>query len=282
MIRFGSGSLLVACALAALLVPVPAAAQSAAGILNTALERHDARMRNVQNYTLVQQVMGTQTTMYFEREMVDGRPVFQPREVGVLGQNVPVGADGWESPDPYAGLAELAERARYQGVEVVDGHNTHVLVIDDFRGLRGFDPSPQQQDMEFRRGTLYVDAADYVLRRMVMEGEATTQGQRQPVTMDVRMEDYRNVDGVLHPFRTVIKTDGLAPGVSAAEMEEARRSMAQLKAQMESMPAAQREMMERMVRPQMEQFERMMAGGGMEITMEVTDLRVNAGPPAAR
>jgi hypothetical protein len=278
--RLRLGCLLISLAAASLLAPAPALTQSAEQILSTALTQHEARMRGIENYTLVQEVMGIETTVYFEREMVDGRPMYRSRVVSAGGQGVPVGG-GWESP--YEGFAEFASRARYQGTETVDGHRTHALVVEDFRGLPGAPMPEDAQDFDIRQATLYLDASNHVLRRMVMEGTATVEGRARPITMQARFEDYREVDGLLHPFRTVMTTAGLAaPDVSAADMAEARRSLAQLERQMEGMPAAQREMMERMIRPQMKQLENLLAGEGLEFAIEVREVRVNAGPPAAR
>jgi hypothetical protein len=107
-------------------------------------------------------------------------------------------------------------------------------------------------------------------------------GESRPVTVTGWFEDFREVRGMLHPFRTVMSMEGMAPAITAYEMAEARRSLAELRSQMESMPAAQREMMERVVRPQIEQIERVVGGEGMAMTIEVTELRVNTGPPPGR
>ena len=90
------------------------------------------------------------------------------------------------------------------------------------------------------------------------------------------MEDYREVDGLLLPYRTVIRLDGIEAMIDPemqAQMEEMRK-------QLESMPEAQREMMERMMAGQMENLENMMNGEGMTIEVTVTEVRVNAGPPS--
>lgn len=51
-------------------------AQSADEILATAVSRHDLRMADVENYTLVQEMNGVATSTYYEKRTVDGRPVF--------------------------------------------------------------------------------------------------------------------------------------------------------------------------------------------------------------
>ena len=54
-------------------------AQSASDIVGRMLDEYARRAERVDDYTLVQQVMGFETVSYFEKEMVDGRPVFRLR-----------------------------------------------------------------------------------------------------------------------------------------------------------------------------------------------------------
>lgn len=276
-------SLFVIVLLALALVPATAWSQSsAAELLRTALAQHEARMQNVENYTIVHSTMGIESTAYFERVTVDGRTRFVPRSITAAGLALPVEDDGAPA-DPYAGFERFAEHARLQGTERVDGRTAHVLVIDDAGELADMVDEPGDAgEFEVQRITLYLDAADHLMRKMTMEGTTRASGQAQPITVETQFEDYRDVQGVVYPFRTVMTTRGIAASVPQQELEEARRNLEEMRAQMENMPAAQREMVERMIRPQMEQFERMMEGGDMTATIEVTDLRVNAGPPGER
>lgn len=268
--------LLVVTTAAALLAPTAATAQNGAEILNISLARWEARMQGVENYTMVARIAGVETTSYYEREMVDGRLTFQLRDVWATGVELPADAiSEWEDPDPYAGFAEMADRARYEGTEIVDGHNTHVLAFDDLTGMPGMDAAPGQTDIDLRSGLIYIDADGYVIRRMVMEGVANHAGQPQEVTMEVLTEDYREVQGVDFPFRTVVRMTGFAPPGPAMDADEIESMIAMVEAQMAMLPPEDRGMMEAMV----EQSRRMLAGEPMEMTTEVVDLRVNEGPP---
>ena len=280
--RLRPGFIAALCALPFALIPTSAASQtSAAEILEAALAHHEARTSGIENYTIVQNAMGMESTIYFERETVNGRTVFRPRRMSVGGQSMPVDDD--EAGSPHEMLATAVEHVKLEGTETVQGRTTHVLAIDDLSEVPGFAPLPEDAgDMELRRATLYLDAADHVIRRMVMEGTATVDGATQPLTMDIQLEDYRDVEGLLHPFRTVMKMTGPAPNMSAADIEQARRSFEEMKASMAKMSDAERKMMEGMIQPQMERLEKMLSGGGMEFVVEVTDLRVNTGPPGAR
>jgi hypothetical protein len=250
----------------------------AAAILEAALARYEERARGIENYTVRQSAMGIESTVYFEREMVDGTPRFRSRLVEAMGREIPSEFESGE--DPYAALSALAGRTTLSGTETVDGHRTHVLVVEDFSSLPGLTPDAEGvRDADFDRATLYLDAENYVIRKMVMEGSMEREGERLPVTVTGVFEDYRDISGMLHPFRTVMTMDGMAPAASGADMEEARRGLAEMRSRLESMPPAQREMMERAIRPQMEQMESMMGGGGMEMVIEVLEIRVNTGPP---
>ena len=56
----------------------PVAAQSARDIVDEMLAAYEARMTGIENYTLVQGVMGFETVTYHEKEVsADGRAVFR-------------------------------------------------------------------------------------------------------------------------------------------------------------------------------------------------------------
>ena len=116
------------------------------------------------------------------------------------------------------------------------------------------------------------------LRRIEFQGEATTDTGVQEVSMQMDMQDFQNHEGLLIPHRTVMEIGGL----DALIDPEMQAQLAEMERQLAALPPDQRQMLERMLGPQMEQIRRMMSGGGSEMTMEimVTEVRVNAGPPA--
>ena len=130
-----------------------------------------------------------------------------------------------------------------------------------------------------RSAVFYVDKSDLLMVRMEMELEATLDGgETRVVTMASTMDDYREVDGYLHPFRTSIAWQGLsamAPdGMDPAELEQ---QLAEMEERLAEMPEAQRGMMERMIGPQIERLREMLGGAPMEII--VTRLEANVDPP---
>lgn len=259
-----------------------ASGQSARQVLEAAAEGYQQRMQGIENYTLVQDVMGMESILYFEKEVVDGLPFFQVRAVRVGGSDMPID-DDQTLANPYRTFRDFADRARLDGTEAVDGRQAHRIIVEDFTGL-DFSPSPAgERDGSFtpNRIVMYIDTDDHLVRRMDMEGEMTTPRGTAPVSTTARFEDYRTTDGLLHHWRTTMVTEGVmeAAGMSGADRDKARQQLAELEQQMASMPAAQREMMERMMAGQLERLREMVQSGSLEVITRVTSIRVNQGAP---
>lgn len=263
------------------LIPATAEAQSAGEILQTALERYEARMEGIDDYSVTQEVMGMSTTTHFEKQTVDGHPVFRVTSSSVQGMGMEEtgSIDDEAVTNPYRFLPEVTDRATLDGSETVDGLDTWAVSIDDFSGLDFGAPTSNEGDFRPTRGVFYLDKDDYLLRQMRVEGEMERDGEAAPVTMVARMSDYREVEGLLHPFRIDMRIEGITAAVSEEERAEIEQQMEQLQQQLESMPESQREMAEGMMGPQLEQMREMLSSGAMEMTLEVTELRVNEGPP---
>lgn len=260
----------------------PASGQSAQEILERAMELHEERLAGTEDVTIHQTVMGISTTAYLVREMVDGVPVLQPRSVDAAGIDVDVAEEAWDVwADPRDMYGEWADRWTVEGEGMVEGHGTWRLSLSDFEGIDFREGLVPGQDGAFEptRIALEMDRELLVPRLMIIEGEVEEGGTTSPVTAQMRFSDYRTVSGYMHPFLTVIEMDLAAAGVSPEELAQARAALDELQRQLESMPEAQREMMQQMMGEQMQMMEQVVAGGAMEIEMRVTDLKVNAGPP---
>ena len=267
-------------------IPIPCAlvllnatcvsAQSVADVVDQMYEAFEQHSAGVDNYTLVQSMVGFETTMYFEKEIVDGRPMFRMSDSYAGGFNMSLGDDNVGYGDIFQFGPDMVEHGRYAGREQIDGNDVHVLAVDDLSALDITGPSGTE-DMEFvaKSAKIHVDVETMVVRRMQFEGEATTDAGVQEVTTQVDMQDFREVDGLLMPHHTVMHIDGLGGMMDP----ETQAQMEEMKRQLESMPEAQRAMMERMMAGQMESLEKMMSGEGMTIDVTVTEIRVNAGPP---
>ncbi len=304
--------------LSAPVVARPAAAQTGSEIVKEAMRLAEDRTRDVENYTIVQELgVGGEGSVYFERDTIDGRPVFvivppyvvMQRAAEKQGRKTPTLDDpgiqqslvqmGMKSAleqiqkndssevvviDPLA-AGELADRVRLIGREQIDRHDTYVLVADDVSDLEFARQETDGAEFEARKITIYVDAKDFVTRKAIIEGEITRDGKKVPVEMESRFEDYREVDGMLHPFRTVFRSSGLTAALSAedlAKMEEAKKQMAEMQEELAKMPEAQRKAVESMMKKQMAKINDSFANfdaGAIDMVIEVKELRVNAGPP---
>lgn len=255
---------------AVLALPSSAIAQSksAKQILTESFEDWERRMAKIQNYRTKQKVAGIVTELTFVREeLPDGRIAFVPK--GHEG-------DGGGMSNFYRMYPKLAERAELKGRESVDGNECHVLAIEDFSGLDLDEEMGMGERGEFvpKTGLLYV-SDDHLIRKMELEGEITRDGQMTPMTAVTILSDYRAVEGMLHPFLMHITATGLAAGMSEEEMEDARRSLAEMDKNLEGMDPSQREMLERVMGDKMKQLREMLESGQFEIEVITTELYVN-------
>jgi hypothetical protein len=250
--------------------------QSGADVFERMLSEYEQRMANVENYTVVQETMGVETVSYFERRMVDGRSVFRMVRTEAGGVAVTESEDdsGWD--EFYTMAPQMMARAAYQGRETVDGHSVHVVAVNDLHELDfGMGSSQDDTDFQPERGTFYVDTETWVARRMIFEGRMTTDGETHDIKSIADFGDFREVDGMLHPFHLSVTMEGLGEAMGP-EMQE---QLAEMKKQLEQLPESQRAMAEEMMKGQMAQFEQMMGSeGGMKVEIRVIELKVNSGP----
>lgn len=257
-------------------------AQSVSDVVEDMYAAYERQVEGIDNYTLVQSVMGFESTSYFEKEMVDGRPVFRMRGAAASGSgfNFSLGGDDTGAGDVYMFGPDLIEHGRYDGREQIDGNSVHVIAIDDLSQLELAQQSTPD-DMEFqpRNGRMFIDAEMLVPRRMEFVGDAMTPSGESEVTVTVDLLDIRSVDGLLVPYHTSMQISGLQAMIDP-EMQAQLREMEQ---QLAALPAEQRQMMERMMGAQLEQLRQMVSGGGDAMSVEVTvsEVRVNSGPPGA-
>ncbi len=255
-----------------LVIPRPGSAQSASDVIQAMMERYEERMSGIENYTVTQDAMGFPTTTYFERGE-DGTFTMTSMVGSAATQRMP--ATGPEL------LRRVADASTLEGTEDVGGRSAHVLLIEDVEALSesgSFGPAGTWQDATVR---MWIDEEQLIPLQMLWEGTMTVNGKSGPVSSTMVFEDYRDEQGLLHPYTTRMTTEGIAElmDISDEQMEEMRQGMAQLQEQMESMPAAQREMMERMMGGQLERMREMMSSGAMNVVLQTTEIRVNAGPP---
>lgn len=257
------------------LLPVGVAAQSAADVMADFRAEYERRMAGVDDYTVVQNVMGTTTTVHFERQEVGGQVVFRPTaEVG--GTEIPDQASPVD--DGFFLRPDVADRMTYEGRDEVDGHACHVVRLTDFEGLGDV---ADQEEMEMESMSFCMDADEHVVRRMEMEGMANMGGGAQSMSTTAIFKDYREVGGMIHPWRVEMTVAGV--GADPEQQARMREAMAEMEKQLEQLPESQRERVRSMMESRMEGMEGMMGiAGGEPMVIETVDVKVNEGPPAGR
>lgn len=250
----------------------PASAQTAEEILTTALEKYEDRMEGIRTYRVTQEVMGFRNTNRFVKRTVDGHPVFVQAGEDTAQEGVP---RGWGNP--YRLFPRLASRAELAGRSSVDGHEAWRITVDDFQGLELQGMTPGRAAGQFRpqRLELFLDADSYAIRRLQMRGKMVTDSGSRPLSMDAGFRDYREVEGMLHPFRLSLSVEGMNAAVSEEELEQTRRQLQRIRDQLDRLPEGQREEMEAMMEGQLEELRQLMESGGLDTEVVVTEVQVN-------
>ena len=205
----------LATVLSLVVAPAPAPAQSdAREVAGEAIEQWEERMSGIDDYTVVQYQEGRQdtTTTYFERVGGFGTLYYRAHTVG---EEAPE-----ERDDPYQLLEEVGRRGEYLRSEDVRGEETHVVRVG---GVSPEEYSPAGPLAQSELAVTYwLDDEDYLIRRLVIEGQAQApgrmrgmRGERQGMQQQAQAAadstrivldfmDYREVDGLLHPHRIEI------------------------------------------------------------------------------
>lgn len=255
------------------LSPPESRAQSAEEIMNTALQQYRQQTEGIRAYTVTQQVMGTTITHRFVRREIEGHEVFVPAD-DTAATRLP---RGWGNP--YQMFPALAGRASLEGTTSLDGHDSWILKVDDFSGLDLDRMTPEGARGEFRPDsiTLYLGQEDHLLRGLAMRGEMAAGDSARPISVRARFRDYREVEGLMHPFVTDVRVEGMTAALSPAERQAARQQLRQLEEKMKQMSEEQRRMMEGMMGPQLEKLRQMLESGNMETTVRVQSVEVERG-----
>lgn len=278
------------------------ARQDARSIMETALARQAERWATVDNYTVAQSVMNTNTTAYYEKTEVDGRPTFRMVQMGsgtpfesamedqpegmseVFGGMFGFLRPGMVSEEDRSGELgpdDFIQRAHLVGTETEAGRQAFHLRVDDLSDL----DLKQPDDMKFTLHTmdLWIDADEYVPLRLRMDGEIENHGQVSPMWIERLDQDYRQVGPMYEPYRQVLRMSGLMAAMDEdqrRQMERAKAEMANMEDRIANLPPAQQEMVRRQMTQMAAMIERMTGGDQVfEMTINVTDIAINEGRP---
>lgn len=270
--------ILAAIVLPALIAGSALAQPSAQQIIDRAQEAYASMMSDVESYLVTTDMFGMEHQMYFER--IEGASPLDYRA------SVRTTAHGeWTTTDddgpagasiPTSDMFErLRAEARLVGEQTLDGRRAYALSVDDPSTV--FEPGdlPTDDEFELETMTLFVAADNHMLIGFDGEGSMQQDGRTIPVTVEMRMSDFRTVGPMTHPFVTAMRLGGFEDAFS----EDERRQLEEARRQLEQLPPEQRRMMEQMMGDQLAQIEAMFEGEGVEMEMRVTDLQVNVPRP---
>jgi hypothetical protein len=173
---------------------------------------------------------------------------------------------------------QIKEQTKFLGYSEFRGRRVGELGADnlDFSESSG----PQQVSCDSMR--MLVDAEEYVPLLFRMNCAVTEGRETRQMSIEREDRDFRNVPGcgaMYEPFSSVMRIGGAMTPEQEAELAQASKQLEELEAQMASMPASQRRMMESMMGPQLEMIRNMASGGGIEMEQKTLELRCNTGLP---
>jgi hypothetical protein len=170
-------------------------------------------------------------------------------------------------------MQAFMEKAELVGTETKDGRKAWHIRAE------GLNHVERGNDGEYRIEaiSMYVDTAEYVPLSMKMDGTMSADGKTQPMTLETRQTDYRQVPGsnMYESYRQVMSMSGMLTPEQKAQMAEAQQQLAEFEKQKASMPPQQVAMMESMMGPQLKMLENMAKGKGVEFETVVNSIQVN-------
>jgi peptidoglycan hydrolase-like protein with peptidoglycan-binding domain len=278
-------------------LPAVAFSQDARSILDTAQQKQLERWQGVDVYVVNQTIAGQSTQIYFQRtEFQDKAGATQTAFLPASDAQVRPGQcldqqamspEQWQAAAGSMGvsskmkgseidpnqMAQFIDRAVLVGIESVDGRAAfHVRAI-------GIGQVQQDEGRTYLMDTMsmWVDTLEFVPLRMQVDGTMTDGGETRPMTIENLMTDYRLVPGsnLYEPHRRVMKISGMMDAAQQAEMQASAQKMAEFEQQTASMPASEREQMEKMRGPQLEMMRGMAAGNGFQTEIITNSISIN-------
>lgn len=245
--------------------PLSSRAQDVASVVENMREVYQQQLETVDTYIIETNMH----TTYGRKVTREGAPAYET-STRMKGQSGAPFASN-TTPSWFYGIEfdRFEQHATYEGTEMIDGSQTHILHIDN--------PTQVDEDMgeEAESMTYYIDAERHVPLRMIveMQSDGSQQDPMQGGSVTTDLDNYQTVDGLTLPHRMEIKIDTkMSP--------EQRKQMKMLQQKMENMPEEQRKQMEQMMGDSMNMLQNIMSGE--PIVMEVQNVQVNVDlPPEA-
>jgi hypothetical protein len=196
-----------------------AAAQSVTEVIEGMYAAVERQAATVSDYTLSQQVMGFDTYSYFEKHLVDGRPVFRLEMSDGSGFSFGLGGDDVGLGDVFIYGPKFVEHGVYAGTEQIGSFTVHVLSVDGDGASEIIPPQgPDAVEYRPRSVRLYVDTQLLVPRRIVLEGDAMTDAGPQALKIQLDMMNILPIESMLVPFLTKLEIAGMSVDVTLTEI----------------------------------------------------------------
>ena len=194
-------------------------AQSVAEVIEGMYAAAERQAAGVQDYTLSQQAMGFDTYSYFEKELVDGHPVFRLKMSDGSGFSFGLGGEDVGLGDVFIYGPKFIEHGIYAGTEQLGNFTVHVLTVEGDAAQEIVPPrGPDQVEYRLRAVRLYVDTEMMIPRRILVEGDATTDQGPQPLSIQLDMQSILPIESMLVPFKTTLLIAGLSVDVTVTEV----------------------------------------------------------------
>lgn len=176
-------------------------------------------------------------------------------------------------------LAWFARNARLVGTGEAANRPAYHLQADDFTGLE----LPEDDvDFEPSRVSLWIDTENYVPLRMLVDGQATVDGNASDMTIEKISHGWYDDQGLFLAREEIMSLSGpafIADPAQRAQMQQALAQLDDMESQLSGLTEDQKEMIMSRVGPQIAQLERMARGEPMSVVTQVVEVRVNDGPP---
>lgn len=243
--------------------------KKAEGILDELRENYEASTEGIEDFVVVAE----RHTTYYKKAWDNGRPYFKTKS-NLHQEETASSSSSWNffSPEKYS---EIKRSSTYDGMATIEGHQVHIIHIDNPEVMMDeFDDTGHVEEIKDFR--LYIDPGNWVIRKVEFNVHFNADdGVTRDGEVQVTESDFRNIEGMLVPYKTEIIYSGLS--LTDEQRREAEEGLLEMEKELENMPEAQRQMIEQMMGSKLEQYRKMIEEDQIEYVNVVKEVRVNTG-----
>jgi hypothetical protein len=238
-------------------------------ILEDLRENYEASIKGIEDFVVVAE----QHTTYYKKAWDNDRPYFKTKSK-LKKEKTGSATNSWSiySPEKFS---EIVNNASYYGMVNIEGHTVHVIHIDNPELMMDeFDDSGYVEDIKDFR--LYIDPGDWVIRKVEFNVLIKSDdGVQREGEVQVIENDFRNIEGMMIPYKTEIIYTGLA--LTDEQRREAEEGLVEMEKELENMPDVQRQTLEQMMGSKIELYRKMIEEDQMVYVNVVKEVKVNTG-----